>query len=232
MLSAMPQRIVVLGAGGFAREVRWLIEEIDAHRDPQHRAYEFLGYVVSDLSVKGEHDSQDEILGDYAWLEQNRDTVNALAIGIGTPAARLKVFAELLPSFPAECWPALVHPSARFDKRSCEIGAGAIICANVIGTVNLTFGPLSVTNLNCTVGHESKIGRGSVLNPTVNISGGVVIGEGCLIGTGAQILQYLHVGDGATVAAGSAVLANVRPGATVMGVPAKEWMTPRSSAPG
>lgn len=222
------RRIVIVGAGGFAREVRWLIDDLNALREP---AYEFLGYVVSDLSRQNEHDSREDVLGDYRWLEDNRHRVDALAIGIGTPAPRLKVFEELLPLFPADRWPALVHPSARFERASCQIGPGAIICANVIGTVNVTFGPLSLTNLACTVGHEAKIGRGAVLNPSVNISGGVVVGDGCLIGTGAQVLQYLRIGDGATVGAGSVAIHDVRAGATVMGIPAREFLPKAPSAP-
>jgi acetyltransferase-like isoleucine patch superfamily enzyme len=61
-----------------------------------------------------------------------------------------------------------------------------------------------------------------VLNPTVNISGGVELGDGVLVGTGAQVLQYLKIGDGAQIGAGAVVNKNVNPDTTVVGVPAKE----------
>lgn len=211
------RRIVILGAGGFAREVRWLVEEIDAAQP----GLEFLGYVVSDLARPGEHDSKAEVLGDVSWLLANRGKFDALAIGIGTPAARLKVSSELLPQFPEDHWPALVHPSARMDRRSARIGPGVLVCAGVMGTVNLNLEPFSLVNLSCTLGHECVIGRGSVLNPTVNISGGVLIGEGALVGTGAQVLQYLKVGKGATVGGGAVVTKDVADGVTVVGAPAK-----------
>ena len=88
-----------------------------------------------------------------------------------------------------------------------------------------------MVNLLCTIGHESVIGRGAVLNPTVNISGGVTIGEGVLIGTGAQVLQYLTVGENATVGAGAVVSKNVEPGTTVVGIPAKPLNKQRPAAP-
>ena len=52
-----------------------------------------------------------------------------------------------------------------------------------------------MVNLLCTIGHESRIGRCAVVNPTVNLSGGVVVGDDALIGTGAQVLQYVTIGQ-------------------------------------
>ena len=213
------KRIAVLGAGGFAREVAWLIKEINEHLRPcfPQDYYEFAGYIVSDLSKRGEHDS--EALGDYSWLEKN--PLDCLAIGIGTPGPRLHVAEEIRQRFPKIELPRLVHPSLRYDKDSCTIGEGAIICANNVFTVNITIEPFAMVNLSCTIGHEAVIGRGSVLNPTVNISGAVIIGEGVLVGTGAQVLQNLTVGKNAIVGAGSVVNRNVAEGTIVVGAPAK-----------
>ncbi len=211
------RRIAIIGAGGFARELRWLLSEIATDSKRQCDAFEVAGFLASDCGKLGPRDS--EILGDYDWLDSNH--VDALAIGIGTPVARLKVAEELKSRFPKLEWPAIVHPSVRFDAESCELGEGVVLCAGVIATVNVVFEAFSMVNLSCTIGHEARIGAGSVLNPTVNISGGVHIGRGVLVGTGAQILQNLMIGENATIGAGAVVSKDVEPATTVVGIPAK-----------
>jgi len=211
------KRIVVIGAGGMAREIRWLISDINA----VSLQYEFAGYIVSDLNAIGPHDSRGDIVGDYAWLNKNRSSVHALAIGIGNPSARLKVAQQLKALAPDVEFPSLIHPTVVLDQASATLEEGALVCAGVVATVNIKLQAFALCNFACTLGHEATIGRGSVINPGANVSGGVTIGDGVLVGTGARVLQYLSVGEGATVGAGAVVTQNVPAGVTVVGIPAK-----------
>jgi sugar O-acyltransferase (sialic acid O-acetyltransferase NeuD family) len=215
-MSETLRRLVIIGAGGFARELEWLVRDIN-RVEP---CYEFLGFVVSDLTRLRERDSREKVLGDYEWIDANLGKVDALAIGIGTPSDRKKVACELQAQFPGLDWPTLIHPTVQFDSSSTRVGRGAILCAGVIATVNVTMEPFCMVNMACTIGHEAWVGKYDVVNPGANISGGVRLGEEVLVGTGAQILQYLRVGDRAKIAAGSVVMRNVRAGDTVVGVPA------------
>jgi sugar O-acyltransferase (sialic acid O-acetyltransferase NeuD family) len=211
------RKLVVIGAGGFAREVAWLAREINR----VEFAFDFLGFVVTDLDRLGPHDSADQVLGDYGWLEKNRKSVDALAIGIGNPRTRMKVGAELAREFPDLDWPAMIHPNVAYDEELCSVGRGTLVCAGTIATVNVVIEDFAMVNLACTLGHEARIGEGSVLNPTVNISGGVTLGKEVLVGTGAQVLQYVRVGPGAIVGAGAVVTRDVPDGETFVGIPAK-----------
>lgn len=219
------KRLVIVGAGGFAREVRWLAQEITSARSPVE-GYDFEGFVVSDPAAAGPHDSSNELLGDLTWLAAHRDQWDVLALGIGNAAPRLRVADEMERVWGPAHWPALVHPSVRLDAASCRIGHGVMLCAGVVGTVNLVFEPFAMVNLSATIGHEAVIGRAACLNPTVNISGGVTIGPGTLVGTGAQVLQYVEVGAGATIGAGAVVAKPVAAGITVVGIPARPLVRP------
>lgn len=210
------RRVVVVGAGGHARVVAWILRDLAAAGAP----LEFAGYVVSDLAKLGPRDSRDGLLGDLDWLDAHRADFDALTLGVGTPAPRLRLSTELSQRFPEFDWPTLVHPSVVLDRATCEFGPGAVVCPGVVASVNATIEPFAMINYSCTLGHEARIGRGSVLNPSVNVSGGVTIGTGVMVGVGAQILQYLDVGDGAVVGAGSVVTKNVPAGARVVGIPA------------
>jgi sugar O-acyltransferase (sialic acid O-acetyltransferase NeuD family) len=212
-----PTRIIVVGAGGAAREI---VSALDSINKIEQR-FEFLGYVVSDLSRLQPRDSREQVLGDFSWLQANRNSFDALAIGVGFPASRLRLAAELRHFLPEVEWPAIIHPTAIIDLDSARIAEGCFIGAGVTATVNITLEAFVLCNFGCTLGHEARIGAGSVVNPGANISGGVVISTGVLVGTGSQILQYLHIGAGATVGAGAVVTRDVAEGVTVLGVPAR-----------
>lgn len=209
-------RLVILGAAGQARELAAYVDAINGVRP----TFELLGFVVTDLGRVGPRDSHARILGDLAWLDANAHRVDALALGVGKPAVRERLADECRRRYPSMAWPAIVAPSANLDP-SVRVAEGVLVGAGAIATVNVVLDAFAMLNFGCTVGHEARIGRGSVVNPGANISGGVVVGDGALVGAGAVVLQYRSIGRGATVGAGAVVTRDVPDATTVVGTPAR-----------
>ena len=205
--------IAIIGAGGLAREVAFLIDDINRH-NPQ---WNVLGFVEQDADRVGQE------VGKYSVFCTEDDLARramAAVIGIGNPATIASVM-QRLSSLPNLEFPNLIHPNVVGDMQRISLGQGNIICAGNVLTTDIALGSFNLLNISCTVGHDTVIGDGCVINPGVNISGGVTVENGVLIGTGATILQYRRIGENAVVGAGAMVARDVKPGVTVMGVPAR-----------
>jgi sugar O-acyltransferase (sialic acid O-acetyltransferase NeuD family) len=210
-------RVVILGAGGQAREIAWYLEAIN-RTEP---TFALVGFLGRDPPLVAPRDGTERYLGDDSWLDSHSDDIDGVILGMGSPEARVRAARALSNKFPRLGWPSVVFPSAQFDRASVKMGHGTLLGAGVVATVNVEIGDFALLNFGCTVGHETRIGRGSVINPGANVSGGVTIGEGVLVGAGAVVLQYRSIGDAATIGAGAVVTKDVAAGETVVGVPAR-----------
>lgn len=206
--------IVIIGAGGFGREVKWLIDEINE----VSKQWNFLGFIDDNLN-KGTIVNDSIVIGDLAWLhEQNLNVVCA----IGDPNVKKRVLDQLTNS--ENKYPVLIHPDVRMSK-FIDIGEGTIICSGCILTVNIKIGKHVIINLDSTVGHDATIGDFSTILPSVNISGHVNIEELVSIGTGAKIIQELRVGRNTIIGAGAIVTKDIPQNVVAVGMPAKPIKT-------
>ena len=213
----MSKKIIILGAGGCARELEWLICDINKEKIQ----FEFLGYVVSDLEKLTKRDSADKVIGDIAWLFSNQNKWDSLCIGIGDPQTRKRIVEKVKTTCSDANFPTLIHPSVMIDKRSATIEEGVTVAAGCVVSSNTHIHRYTMVSFNSVLTHECQIGEYCVINPSVNISGGVQIGNETLVGTGSQVLQYVRIGSMVQIGAGAVVTKNVSDNMTVTGVPAK-----------
>ncbi len=205
--------IVIVGAGGFGREVSWLLECINnASESPK---WEVLGF----LDNRAPDDwSYQPVLGDEIWATQNLPKETHFVVAIGNPPLR-KRLADQLES--AGFVPAtLIHPNVELGP-NVQLGPGSIVCAGSVLTVDIKVGRHVIINLNCTIGHDTQVGDWVTLAPGCHLSGATSLGSLVELGTGAVVLPGKAMGDGAVLGAGAVLTQNADPGKTYVGIPAK-----------
>jgi sugar O-acyltransferase (sialic acid O-acetyltransferase NeuD family) len=208
----MTHRIAILGAGPHAREVRDVIEAVNAVRS----TYRFEGYLVEPAyGNPGEDVHGHPILGDVDWL---RDQEVLAVAGVGAPEIKRKLVARA--EEVGACFATLIHPAASLTPH-VQLGRGVVIAAHCVLTSNIVVGDHVHLNLACTVSHDGVLEEYAYLSPGVHLAGRVTVGEGSNIGIGANVIQDVRVGRWSIVGAGAAVLQDVPDNTTVVGVPGR-----------
>ena len=207
------KKIAVYGAGGFGREVKMLIDQINAVT----MTYEFVGY-FDDGVEKGTMVNGFPVLGGKDELNAYTEPL-CVAFAVGNPATKKKIIANILNG--KVSYPTLIHPNVLIGNDDVTIGDGCIICAGCIITINIKIGRFVILNLACTVGHDTIIEDYASFMPGVNISGEVLIKEGVYVGTGAKIINQLDIGRYTIVGAGAVVSKTLPDECTAVGIPAK-----------
>lgn len=206
------KKIAVIGAGGFGREVKMLIDQINQ----KEKKFEVIGFyddnenftTVNGLPYLGKIEKLNEV-----------DFPLSVAVSIADPKTKRNIINSIKNT--QIDFPNLIHPTVLIGEDALKTGRGNIICAGVIITVNIEIKDFVILNLSCTVGHDTVVGSYSSFMPAVNISGEVNIEEGVYVGTGTKIINQLEIGQYTIVGAGAVVAKTLPAHCTAVGIPAK-----------
>ena len=204
-------KLVIIGVGGFGREVAWLVERINKIKP----TWNLIGFVDDNTEYCGSLINGYPVLGNCDWLNNQTDEIFAVC-AIGASKVRKSVIEKLS----KVKFATIIDPSVLLSERVI-IGAGSIICAGSILTVEIQIGAHVIINLDCTIGHDAKLHDYVTLYPSVNISGCTVLEECVEMGTGSLIIQGLNIAGGSIVGAGAVVVTNLPKECTAVGIPAK-----------
>lgn len=202
------KRILIVGAGGFGKEVVDLIRDIGG--------YKVVGFLDDDIEKKGTLINHIPVLDTTEQLVKYQSVEN-IAIAIANPIIKKKIYK--LSKGMGFHYPNLIHPSVIIGS-DVEIGSGNIVCANNILSTEVSLGDFVTINPQCGIGHESSIHSFTTLYWNVNISGNTTVQEGCEAGSKACILQGLQIAKHVIIGAGAVVVRDLGESGTYVGVPA------------
>lgn len=206
------RNLIIIGAGGFGREVFSCAVDVQSHR----RDWEIRGFLDDNPhALDGYHYEAPIIDSIENYLPQDGD---CFIIGLQSPQEKLSIGERLLQR--GAKFINLIHPTAVVGKNS-TLGYGCVICIHSGISCDVQGGNFVTLNAHGAVGHDAILGDGCTISAFAHVSGLVTLGKGAYVGIHGCILPKVKVGDFATIGAGSVVLKHVKPGSTVLGVPAK-----------
>jgi UDP-perosamine 4-acetyltransferase len=205
-------RLLLIGAGGFARDV------LDAARTRDD--IEVVGLVAPDRRGAGidgvANVGTDDDLPHLRAVGATHAVVAVGSIQPGTVRAGLFERIRAAGLTPAT----IVHRDATVSPLA-TLGAGTVVLARAVVNPGATVGRNSIVSTGAVVEHDCELGDHIHVAPGVVLGGNVRVREHAHLGIGATVLQGITIGARALVAAGAVVIAEVPPDGRVAGVPAR-----------
>ena len=207
--------LVLLGAGGFARETLELVAAVNRIAP----RWCVVGLLDDDPALRGSQIGGVPVLGPVD--EANERVTARVAACVASPAdpfRRLRLVDRL--AVAPERWATLVHPTAVIPS-SASIGPGSVIHAGTVLTADVRLGAHVAVMPSVVLTHDDVVGDGVTFGAGVRVAGEVTIERGAYVGAGALVRERVVLGAGALIGMGAVVTSSVPAGETWAGVPAR-----------
>ncbi len=202
------QKILILGAGSFARSIADIIEEVPGNQ--------VIGFVVNLPPFTGGSKLADRPI---YWVDEIEDFDKSILAVCALGRKIKKKLIDQVASFGFD-FTTFIHPTAYVSK-TAKIGKGVIINSGVQLATNVVIGDHVVINRGALIGHDSTIQDYCMISPGVNIASFVNIGPSCEIKMSASIIEHITIGEGSFIGASSLVTGDVPADVKVVGIPAQ-----------
>ncbi|MEM8680199.1 MAG: acetyltransferase [Planctomycetota bacterium] len=203
--------LIIVGAGGFAREMHGLLPSFNL--GPHVR---FRGYLAQDTGVAARTDVSDQILAspeDYQPQAHDR-----FVLAIGNMPARQRVVDALQQK--AGRFLTLVHPLAMVAD-SAQLDEGVIVYPFAAVSNGAHLGEFTKLNYYASAGHDSVTGRCCLLAPYATINGFARLADYVYLSTHSTVAPQVQVGSQSILSANSAAMHDVPEHSFVFGVPGR-----------
>jgi sugar O-acyltransferase (sialic acid O-acetyltransferase NeuD family) len=205
------KKLLIVGAGGFGREMRaWVLQH------PDHgRAWTFAGFLDDNPAALA-------AFGGFAPvrpLAGHRPAADEVFVcGLGLPHVKEPLLAPLLAA--GADFLTFVHPRALVGER-VRLGRGVVLCPGAIVSADVELGDFAMVNLHATLGHDVRVGAWTTVSGHCDLTGRVQVADRVFCGSRVTVIPGKSIGSRATLGAGAVVITDVAPGVTMVGNPAK-----------
>lgn len=205
------KKIIIVGAGGFGRELLQWIKDIN-DKTP---TWDILGFIDDNPNALDGYEIDYGVIGSIKdWMPKEDEE---FALAFGSPELKRKIVSILKEK--GAKFATVIHPTALLSEFA-HYGEGFIMFPYSKLSCNSSVGDF-VTLLSTPIGHDNEIGDYTVISGGCNIVRNVKIGKDVFVAAGVAIAQDVTIGDGAYLGLASVVIKDVNSGATVFGNPAR-----------
>jgi sugar O-acyltransferase (sialic acid O-acetyltransferase NeuD family) len=214
--AAGPRDLLIVGAGGFARETAQAVADAVAAGT---RNWRLLGHLDDDPALHGRLVDGVPVLGGCELVHELPEAQVVVCVGSARDhTVRARLVRRL--GLPAERWATVVHPSASVSGTS-ELGPGCVLLAQVVLTAAVRVGAHVAMMPHTVLTHDDEVADFATLAAGARLAGGVRVGTGAYVGSGALVREFTTLGAWSLVGMGSVVLHDVPPGEVWAGSPAR-----------
>ncbi|WP_413294140.1 acetyltransferase [Bdellovibrio sp. HCB185ZH] len=185
--------VIIVGAGGFGREVFqwacdiWGPDSVKGFLSPN--AQDLDGFKI-DKPILGSEES-------YTF-----DADDRFLLAVGSPKLR-RIISNKIAS-KGGTFINLIHPAAQVSQLA-QIGNGNIICPFSLVSPNAFIGDFCVLNFYCSVAHDAQLGNYTVMSPYSTLNGHSKTGAEVFLGTGASLAPKVFINSYSKISAGIAL---------------------------
>lgn len=197
------KKIIIIGAGGHAAEIRDYITHYN-HAVEINQKLEVIGFLDDNENNYKAYNFVEPFLGSI------KDHIVATNVSYIMGIANVKYRRPIVSAFidKGAIFATLIHPSAIVSP-SATIGEGCVISHNASIGPKAQIGKFNMLNSRCTIGHDTVLGDYNFIGPQVVFSGFTKIGNDNMFGVNAATIPSVEVGNNNTVAAGMILTKNV-----------------------
>jgi sugar O-acyltransferase (sialic acid O-acetyltransferase NeuD family) len=214
-VSADLPRLLLIGAGGLARETAEVVHAINAACP----TWDLLGFLDDDAALHRRRIQGVEVIGPVALAREITDASVVVCTGRPDNYFSRKHLTRRL-DLAEERFATIVHPAASLAD-STTVGRGSVLLAGVVTTASVTIGRHVAVMPGVILTHDDQVADYCTIASGARLGGAVTLCEGAYLGSGCLIREHLSIGAWALVGMGAVVTRDVPAAQAWAGVPAR-----------